>query len=552
MIKEYGDGNIKDVEDFIDRYPAVNWHGIVIHHCLDGNSLVFTENGVPIKIKDVKQDTFVYGVDDNYGLKLCKTKGAIKTGHKQLYKIQTRTRTVIATNNHPLLALNHSGKGGLTKTEYARGYKNDLVWKPVEQLKIGDSIIILQDLNNILSRETSVCDEIVLSDNMLQLIGFFIGDGSMTLTKKGYSPGGRGGTVKFHAISSAKNPYINIAILEFGKDVVRYQKDKGFAIYRKEYAELFYKLDLYRKCKEKIIPDWVFKLTIEKKLLVLRGIIDSDGTVSKKGFIIIRMANKTLIEQIRMLLISCGIRVGNIFFYKNKNGYKKNSDMYGISLCNIEQNRMIGSNRKDNQFKLLYKVPAKIQDYKVMKGCADKLIKLLRRNGLALDKINKISLCGIDDVYDLEIEDCHNFFADGVLVHNSLTKDNEVKDWEAIKKYHVETNKWLDIGYHLGLELIGKRFIYRLGRPMNMPGAACKEGHQNNLSIQTCCIGNYDLLEPLLCQYWLMSKLCKLLIKTYDIPLDNIYGHRDWATYKSCPGKKYKLLTLIKMIEEIK
>jgi len=137
----------------------------------------------------------------------------------------------------------------------------------------------------------------------------------------------------------------------------------------------------------------------------------------------------------------------------------------------------------------------------------------------------------------------------GICIHHSLTKDGIVKDWEAIRKYHIETNKWIDVGYHLAIELVGKRFIYRLGRPLNMPGAACKEGHQNTLSIQICCIGNYDEVEPLLCQYWLMSNLCKLLMKQYNIPIENMYGHRNWATYKSCPGKKYRLQNVIDMIQ---
>ncbi|MFA5037617.1 MAG: peptidoglycan recognition family protein [Candidatus Izemoplasmatales bacterium] len=138
----------------------------------------------------------------------------------------------------------------------------------------------------------------------------------------------------------------------------------------------------------------------------------------------------------------------------------------------------------------------------------------------------------------------------GIVLHHSLTKDGTVKDWEAIRKYHIETNKWSDIGYHLGIELVGKQFIYRIGRPLNLPGAACKEGHQNTLSIQICIVGNYDNEPPLLCQYWLTAKLCKLLMDTYNIPITNIYGHRDFATYKSCPGFKLKIKRIIDILTE--
>jgi hypothetical protein len=141
-----------------------------------------------------------------------------------------------------------------------------------------------------------------------------------------------------------------------------------------------------------------------------------------------------------------------------------------------------------------------------------------------------------------------NIHWSGIVLHHSLTKDGTTNDWEAIKKYHVETNGWSDIGYHLGLEKIGNSYLYRLGRPLNKPGAATKEGHQNTLSIQICCIGNYDDEEPLLCQYWLLYKLCQPLITAYKINTDNIYGHRSWATYKSCPGKQFNIQKVMDLI----
>ena len=83
-----------------------------------------------------------------------------------------------------------------------------------------------------------------------------------------------------------------------------------------------------------------------------------------------------------------------------------------------------------------------------------------------------------------------------VLIHHSLTKDGEVVDWEAIRRYHREVNGWSDIGYHYGIERVGKGILLQIGRPESQPGAHAKEMHMNSKSLGFCVVGNYDLAPP--------------------------------------------------------
>jgi hypothetical protein len=138
-----------------------------------------------------------------------------------------------------------------------------------------------------------------------------------------------------------------------------------------------------------------------------------------------------------------------------------------------------------------------------------------------------------------------------IIVHHSLTKDGLVVDWEAIRRYHVETNGWAAVGYHHGLERVGSAIIAQVGRPEFMPGAHCKEAGMNGRSIGICVVGNFDLAPPDLEMLKALRDLCFAVMVNYGIPVQNVIGHRDaglmagfdWrrGQYKTCPGRLFPM-----------
>lgn len=135
----------------------------------------------------------------------------------------------------------------------------------------------------------------------------------------------------------------------------------------------------------------------------------------------------------------------------------------------------------------------------------------------------------------------------GIVIHHSATVDGKTNDWEAIRKYHIKTNGWKDIGYNFGIEWDTDKFVYRVGRPLSMIGGHTKGF--NMACIGICCVGNYDVALPKT-EAWEMTKdLTKYLMKCYNISADNqhIIGH--WESYdilkkpreKSCPGKSWDM-----------
>ncbi len=145
-----------------------------------------------------------------------------------------------------------------------------------------------------------------------------------------------------------------------------------------------------------------------------------------------------------------------------------------------------------------------------------------------------------------------------VIIHHSLTKDGQVVDWEAIRKYHREVNGWSDIGYHYGIERVGKGLLLQVGRPESEPGAHTKEMHMNGKSLGICVVGNFDLAPPGLEVMRFLAEIVKRKIAEYGIPVNAVLGHRevgamagfDWrkGEYKSCPGKYFPMETLRAML----
>lgn len=143
-----------------------------------------------------------------------------------------------------------------------------------------------------------------------------------------------------------------------------------------------------------------------------------------------------------------------------------------------------------------------------------------------------------------------------IMLHHSLTADSGTVSWAAIEKYHRETNGWLDIGYHAGIELVADQATFGaaayqalLGRPENAHAAACPQGEMNSLALHVCCVGNFDLAPPPLALLErLVSRVILPWMSEYGITPERIVGHRDYNPHKTCPGTRFDLDVLRRMV----
>ena len=125
---------------------------------------------------------------------------------------------------------------------------------------------------------------------------------------------------------------------------------------------------------------------------------------------------------------------------------------------------------------------------------------------------------------------------DGIMIHHSLTKDSDSVSWGAIRRYHVATMGWQDIGYHAGIELVDSEYEILFGRRWDIPGAHCKEGNGNERFLGFCFVGNFDETVP-------SQMMMEIAVKRFVKPMFElnickrfIVTHNQYASYKSCPG----------------
>lgn len=119
-----------------------------------------------------------------------------------------------------------------------------------------------------------------------------------------------------------------------------------------------------------------------------------------------------------------------------------------------------------------------------------------------------------------------------LIVHHSATA-RDTTTFEAVKKYHISKG-WGDIGYHFFITPDGKVMP---GRAENMIGAHCQADSMNFKSLGICLPGNFMTEVPTVQQLTSLLELLKKLMSKYNIPKENVLGHREVSgASTACPG----------------
>lgn len=136
----------------------------------------------------------------------------------------------------------------------------------------------------------------------------------------------------------------------------------------------------------------------------------------------------------------------------------------------------------------------------------------------------------------------------GIIIHHSLTKDGQVADYDAIKRFHMTDPAYMmeDIGYHAVIERINGVVTVITGRPINREGGHTKG---QNKCLGLCIVGNFDLAPPDQDLLRSAASLVRAWLMCYPhLGVADVHRHSEYAI-KSCPGTQFPWTVFKQMLQ---
>ena len=382
-------------------------------HCLTDE--VFTYEGLK-QVKDIKPGDFVYSFRDG---KVALNKVlATEPAYKDTYTMRMRSgRSITASYDHPVL------------TPF--GYTE------LKDLKIGDRIQALC---------AEIDTEYEIDDNELLLATLLIFEG-----KCGDA------SIAFANIDPKVVEVAKKAVTHFGCEVKQYKGAKPFEYwitggYSGGVCQMLIKNGLFgHRAYDKRIPRNWFGLSMRQKYMLIDMMIATDGAIdTRSGQIVIGLANKELIQDIQHLLSTMGIastytyrdneHAGGVWvlaiprqfaqkLYPHLTFYGKADaakaifakpaksyiDTYPYDI--IRKEKLTGKTTHGPIRCLSYKNITR-EKFERLAALYPQLNKYLC-DDFYLDEIVDIEFSGMQELRHLEVENDHNFIANGLVSHNT-------------------------------------------------------------------------------------------------------------------------------------
>ncbi len=388
-------GAVERNENFI--YVCYDNEGYM--NCLSTSSFIMTKQGLK-KITDIKVGEEIYAFNqDKHQLVSKKCSGVFDNGVREVYELETLHHSIKATGNHPFLVLKRNG----------RGRKNEFIWKTLEELKIGDEIVVLKKIDSGKSYEfeftrtqkgdykVNRINEVTIpqssSPELMKFLGLFVGDGWIRLER---------GEIGF-ALPEGSDGRKALLDLQAKLFSAKVNTNENYVyMHSVNIAKFIDSLGFGSGAKNKILPPWIFTLPIEERESFIEGLMLSDGYQYKNSKRYVS-ASFELLKMLRLLLQTMGYRVGKI----HKQMKKKGTNCVGRELLNDSEYGYISFSKRKKWNTAKYPNQYRYQNF------------LINNEHFELQKIKEIKSAGMEATLDLRVEDEHNFIANGIVVHNT-------------------------------------------------------------------------------------------------------------------------------------
>jgi Mrp family chromosome partitioning ATPase len=362
--------------------------------CLPAGTFVLTASNAPKPIEQVKPGEFVMSFD-GHGLVPRRVLGVIPQGKQEVFRLVTANRSILASANHPFLK--YSGT-------------NRTSWRRLDELKPHDRIHVVNclaggdplPLPEVEHRPRFVTVPRVTTEDFMRLLGHFVGEGFAKKVKarkkqaelRICEPRG----------SKYREEYENLYHRIFNVRTLNDGAGEKFAVSSTALVELFTALDLIHPARKKTVPDWVFSLPLAQRRSFIVGYSHADGHIRHReaqkeltnrwagtrvvtivqDTVSVASTNETLVRRLHELCLISGFRANNV-----RSRIRKGN--------RLQSGRVIGPSQ---QFEFEFSLKPDDSKFKIA-------------------RVRSIERIGPVETYDLQVDEHHNFVANGIIVHNT-------------------------------------------------------------------------------------------------------------------------------------
>jgi FeS assembly protein SufB len=395
------------------------------YECLAGDTRVWTANRGMVAIKEIEPGDRVFALDETTGtLTVAPVKAAAQTDVRQTYAVTVGRRTIRATDNHPFLVLSDDRKPGRVRARYTRR------WKTLAELSVGDLVAVPRDLPEFgeslrlpsvqLGRRKPGIGPFTTSPDLLWLLGYFIGDGSL-------QDSGRTHRVQFavpEADAELRTEITRIVREQFGLET-HAPDDLRLVVNSRGLVDWMQQAGFAGGAYGKHVPFWVFQLPLRERLAFLGGWVDADGYVrpDASGSVVLTSVNEPLLRAGAELAELCGLRAGGPWQWEQPYAHDTTRTMVAFRLgISGDFERLDCRNpRRTDRFgrRRYHHSDTTASGTTFRTHCTDHL-------GFA--RVTAIEPYEVEPVYDVEVDGPHNFVAEGLVVHNSEVVYHKIRE----------------------------------------------------------------------------------------------------------------------------
>lgn len=278
---------------------------------LSMDSKILTPKGWKL-MKDIKEGEYVIGADG----KRAEVLGVFPQGIKEMYRVNFDDNTSVKCSGDHLWTVKtrDDRKNGKSRTVKTTDMLKNVLVEKGKRKNYSIEYVKPVEFENKLKED----------DLEPYLIGAIIGNGAISSNKVGFSTGDKELIKKIEKILPKTDKINYICKYDYSitkKEDIR--NEKGYPVKSKTTEKLI-EYELYgKKSTEKFIPKKYLYSSIENRIELLRGLMDTDGYTDGSGTAEYATVSEKLAQDVKELVRSLGGRVTEgtkIGKYKNKKG----------------------------------------------------------------------------------------------------------------------------------------------------------------------------------------------------------------------------------------